>query len=140
MYDNYNYPLGADGPDAPWNQSDGEQSPVSVDVCISQTLHRDTTIEVDDYTAEGWEDAEPDGEGGYMRSGGIDYDFSDCNFDAQYEDQEYDIPKLLEKLKELATERMNQEGTDAKTKRELAGIIKGCDGWVLDESVVMKND
>lgn len=24
MYDNYNYPAGADGPDAPWNQTDVE--------------------------------------------------------------------------------------------------------------------
>ena len=61
MYDNYNYPAGADEPNAPWNQSDPE--PVEVEVTISQSLSRSTTITVTDYTAEEWEDVECDEDG-----------------------------------------------------------------------------
>ena len=45
------YPPGAEfDPNAPYNQSDPE--PVEVDVCISQTLHKSTTISTTDYVAE----------------------------------------------------------------------------------------
>ena len=63
MYNNYDYPCGADGPDAPWNQSDLE--PVEVDVTISQSLSRSTKIKVTDYISNEWEDVEPNNKGGF---------------------------------------------------------------------------
>ena len=45
---NTNYPVGANIPEAPWNKSD--QEPVNIDVIISQSLSRSTTIRVTDLT------------------------------------------------------------------------------------------
>lgn len=44
MYDNYNYPLGADTPDAPWN----EKKPTKevIEVTVSHTLSKNTIIKV----------------------------------------------------------------------------------------------
>ena len=92
-----NYPPGAaNDPNAPYNQSD--PTPVKVAVCISQSLSRNTTIKVTDYTAEKWEDVEVDVDGPYVISG-IDYDFSYSNLKEAYEEQEYTIPQLLDYLK-----------------------------------------
>ena len=96
MYNNYDYPCGADGPDAPWNQSDLE--PVEVDVTISQSLSRSTKIKVTDYISNEWEDVEPNNKGGFYRTKEIEYDFSDCDLKGAYEEQEYTIPELLDYL------------------------------------------
>ena len=70
--DNYNYPMGADTPDAPWNQRDPE--PVEVEVQVTIVLTKNIKLPVTDYIVE---------------PGGIDedgvpmsqlYDFDDCDF------------------------------------------------------------
>ena len=45
--DNYNYPLGADNAEAPWNKKD--QIPEEIDVLVSITLSKNITIKVTDY-------------------------------------------------------------------------------------------
>lgn len=50
MYDNYNYPMGADTPDAPWNQESQEYKRVKVIASI--TLSKDLEIDVNDYTID----------------------------------------------------------------------------------------
>lgn len=137
MYDNYNYPVGANTPDAPWNQSDPE--PVEVKVTISQSLSRSTTITVTDYTAEEWEDCEPDGEGGFYRTGGVDYDFSDSNLKEAYEIQEYTIPELLEYLKSYLIADIAQCSEESSKKKLLQCILKGCEGWTVDETEVVED-
>ena len=53
------YPTGAEhDPNAPWNKED--QKPIQVKVTISQSLSRLTTIEVTDYIAKEYTDAEYD--------------------------------------------------------------------------------
>ena len=89
MYNNYDYPYGADIPNAPWNQSDPE--PVEVEVAISQTLSKSTKILITDYTVNKWEDVETDNEGGFLRTGGVEYDFSDSDLKGAYNEQEYTI-------------------------------------------------
>ena len=45
--DNYNYPVGADNKDAPWNK---EEAPIKeFDVFISQTLSKSTTVSTNNY-------------------------------------------------------------------------------------------
>lgn len=76
--DNYNYPWGADTPDAPWNQSDPE--PKEVDVTVSITLSKQITIKVDDYK----EYTEQNEDGIYTT-----VDFSDCDLKEAVKKQIY---------------------------------------------------
>ena len=73
MYDNYNYPPGADGPDAPWNQVDLE--PREIEVTVSITLSKTVKVEVDDYSIE--DDDE----------GGVCYDYSECDLEKVVKEQ-----------------------------------------------------
>jgi hypothetical protein len=72
-----NYPIGADTPDAPWNQVDPE--PKKIEVTVSITLSKTVEVEVTDYTAK-----EEFDEDGYH---GISYDYSECNLEQAVRDQ-----------------------------------------------------
>jgi len=133
MYDNYNYPAGADTPDAPWNQCDPE--PKEVEVCVSYSVSRTFTISVTDYVAEHWEDCERGDEGEIIRTGGTEYDFSDCDLKSAYEEQELTLPDLLNTLKEYAQKELD-EGCDFNSRKHyLERLIAACD-WTEDECCV----
>lgn len=74
---NYDYPMGADTKDAPWNQEDPK--PRTIEVTVSITLSKTVRIKVDDYIAEEYSD-----EDGYH---GISYDYSECNLEQAVRDQ-----------------------------------------------------
>ena len=136
MYDNYNYPIGADIPNAPWNQSDPE--PIEVEVTISQSLSRSTKIKVTDYIANEWEDVDSDDEGGFYKIGGVEYDFSDSDLKGAYEEQEYDIPKLLDYLKAYLIADIAKYNEESNRKKELQHILSCCEGWNVDETEVIQ--
>ena len=77
--DNYNYPMGADTADAPWNQVDPE--PIEIEVTISITLSKTVKIYVDDYIQEA---PEVDEDGHYHKG---DIDFSECNLSKAVKEQ-----------------------------------------------------
>lgn len=137
MYNNYDYPYGADIPNAPWNQSDPE--PVEVDVTISQSLSRSTKITVTDYIAEEWEDCEPDEGDGFYRTGGVDYDFSDSDLKRAYEEQEYTIPELLDYLKAYLITDIAECSEESGRKKKLQHILACCEGWEVDETEVVED-
>jgi len=74
---NYDYPMGADTPNAPWNKIDPE--PKKIKVTVSITLSKTVEVEVTDYTAE--EDYDEDG------YNGINYDYSECDLEQAVRDQ-----------------------------------------------------
>lgn len=74
---NYDYPMGADTPNAPWNKIDPE--PRKIEVTVSITLSKTVEVEVTDYTAE--EDYDEDG------YNGINYDYSECDLEQAVRDQ-----------------------------------------------------
>ena len=74
---NYNYPMGADIPNAPWNKIDTE--PKKIKVTVSITLSKTVEVEVTDYTAE--EDYDEDG------YNGINYDYSECDLEQAVREQ-----------------------------------------------------
>ena len=74
---NYDYPMGADTPDAPWNQVEPESR--KIEVTVSITLSKTVEVEVTDYTAE--EDYDEDG------YNGINYDYSECDLEQAVRDQ-----------------------------------------------------
>lgn len=137
MYNNYDYPCGADGPDAPWNQSEPE--PVEVDVTISQSLSRSTKIITTDYIVNEWEDFEPDEEGRFYRTGGIEYDFSDSDLKGAYEEQDYTIPELLDYLKAYLIADIADCDKESGKKQKLQHILDCCEGWEVDETEVIEN-
>lgn len=123
MYDNYNYPPGADTPDAPWNQ------PVIPDkefeVSVQETLCRISEIVTDNYIP-GYRDEE-----GYWE----DDDTSDTDWEEEYKNQHYTILQLLAELKEMAEKELKTlPKTDYKRERKLKSIIEDCEGWELDDS------
>lgn len=74
---NYDYPMGADIPDAPWNQVDPK--PRKIEVTVSITLSKTIEVEVNDYTTE----EEVDEEGNHN----IYYDYSNCDLEQAVRDQ-----------------------------------------------------
>ena len=131
------YPTGAEhDPNAPWNKED--QKPIQVKVTISQSLSRSTTIEVTDYIAKEYTDAEYDEDEYLNITGGIKYDFSDSNLKESYEIQEYTIPELLEYLKSYLTVDIAECGENSGRKKMLQYILKCCEDWKVDETEVIE--
>ena len=145
------YPIGEEyNPNAPYNQSNIE--PIQLNVIISQSLSRPTTIEVTDYTTNEWEDIEYDEDGHMNRTKGIEYDFSDSNLKRSYEEQEYTIPELLREFGwileikiieiEAAIKFNDNMSIDKKALESNIShynkLLESIEGWIVDELEVIK--
>lgn len=78
MYDNYNYPLGADNPDAPWNQEENPER--EIEVTVSVTLSKTIKVKVSDYDII---NSGKDEDGEYFE----DIDYSNCDLKSAVEEQ-----------------------------------------------------
>ena len=76
--DNYNYPCGTDGPNAPWNQADNPER--EIEVTVSVTLSKTVKIKVSDYEIT---DSGKDEDGEYFE----DIDYSNCDLKGAIEEQ-----------------------------------------------------
>ena len=141
MYDNYNYPCGADGPDAPWNQPEVPER--DFDITCSQSLSRTAVVTTNNYIpgASGV-DYEPDDEGGYYASGWHDPDdTSDTDWSKEYDECGHYTPlQLIQLFRETLKEQLKSwEGVDdtyaAKMQvRKIEHLIEECNGWAEDET------
>ena len=149
MYDNYNYPAGADNEQAPWNQEDVPEK--EFEVTCSQSLSRTATVWTSNYIpgASGV-DYEPDGEGGYCASGWHDDpDTSDTDWAREYESNGYKTPlQLIQMLREYLEKDLrdiqkdmlpNDRSFKATKARRLKGLIEECDCWTEDETEYVEN-
>lgn len=149
MFESGYFPPGAEhDPNAPYNQSDPD--PIDIDCYVSCSISKDVTVSTTDYIAEKWEDWDMDAEGDYVHSGGVDYDFSNCNFSEVYHQNHYGILELLEQLKvflEGAIEKLEQLSPEASKEEKAARranlriykqMLEDCQGWTLDEEEVGK--
>lgn len=75
---NYNYPRGTDGPNAPWNQADNPER--EIEVTVSVTLSKTVKIKVSDYEIT---DSGKDEDGEYFE----DIDYSNCDLKGAVEEQ-----------------------------------------------------
>ena len=73
-----NYPMGANTPNAPWNQVDNPES--EIEVTVSVTLSKTVKIKVSDYEIT---DSGKDEDGEYFE----DVDFSKCDLKGAVEEQ-----------------------------------------------------
>lgn len=78
MYDNYNYPLGADNPDAPWNQKENPKR--EIEVTVSVTLSKTIKVKVSDYDII---NSGKDEDGEYFE----EVDYSNCDLKSAVEEQ-----------------------------------------------------
>lgn len=76
--DNYNYPMGADTKDAPWNQVDNPER--EIEVTVSVTLSKTVKIKVSDYEIT---DSGKDEDGEYFEN----IDYSNCDLKGAVEEQ-----------------------------------------------------
>lgn len=145
MYDNYNYPMGADTPDAPWNQSDPDD--MEFEVSCTQTLSRIDTVVTNNYIpgASGV-DYESDDEGGYVAYGWKDDpDTSNTDWGDEWENNDLHTPlQLIDMLKDYVQKEADKylidhkdDHLDGKTCRaekqwrykRLLKIIDECETW-----------
>lgn len=143
MYDNYNYPCGADTSDAPWNQVDVPEK--EFEITCSQSLSRTAIVTTNNYIpgASGV-DYEPDDEGGFSAcSWQDDDDTSDTNWGNAYKGNGYKTPlQLIQMFKEYLEKDLERVDTIAKEtnqnkeflERKLKHLIEECDCWQDDET------
>lgn len=119
--DNYNYPVGSDTSDAPWNQSENSEKEIEVTVCIS--LSKTVKIKVSDYKIT---DCGKDEDGYYFE----DIDYSDCDLKGAVGEQitlPHEVGQLL----------VNMEDNPIKMSHKLKNIKEDLCGWNVDELEVI---
>ena len=114
--DNYNYPVGFDTENAPWNREDNP--PKEIEVTVSITMSKTFKIDVDDYTMI------EDDDGSYFP------DFSECNLYKALEDQIY-LPNEIGDIIEQDLE------SNKISKFKYKDIIKDLKDWNVDDSEVI---
>ena len=126
MYDNYNYPPGADTPDAPWNEPIVPER--EFDVTISMSLSRTVQCYTNKYIPE------VDEENGHLY-----VDTSNTPWSEVYGDNHKTIPELLEELKKYIQKDFDNLADDetkmdkAFHRRRLEFLLTECDEWTVDE-------
>lgn len=111
--DNYNYPMGADTKDAPWNQADNPER--EIEVTVSVTLSKTVKIKVSDYEIT---DSGKDEDGEYFE----DIDYSKCDLKRAVEEQ---ITLPQDAYKYVKGESDNDQYNDLK-------------GWCVDDFEVIE--
>ena len=114
---NYDYPLGTDTKDAPWNQKELPER--EIEVTISVTLSKTVKIKVSDYTIT---NSGKDEDGNYFE----DVDYSDCNLKGAVEEQLYLPQEAGQLIEDFAI------GT-VKSKN----IAEDLSNWNVDEMEVI---
>ena len=135
MYDNYNYPYGADTPSAPWNEP--EIPEMDFEVTCSQSLSRTATITTNNYIP--CVEDEP-----HNRIHEEWADTSDTNWADEYSECGYMTPlELIGLLKEYLEKDLrdlqrnmlpNDRSYKATQARRLKGLIEECEDWTEDET------
>lgn len=142
MYDNYNYPPGADTPDAPWNEVPVPEK--EFEITVSQTLVKTCDVITDKYIpgASGVE-YEYDEEGGHAIGWQDPDDTSDVDWEKEYAENDHYTPlELINKFKEYLEKEWDvlknaEEANGAETrrrKREVKHLIDECEGWEKDDT------
>lgn len=119
--DNYNYPLGADTKNAPWNQHDLEA--LEFEVAISQSLSKTATVTTTDYEEE--EDYDD-----CLNQKILAANTSNTDWHEVYKECHYEPYGLITLLKDILTTGK------LPSERERRDLIKECEDWVIDETVV----
>lgn len=115
MYNNYDYPCGTDGPNAPWNQVDNPER--EIEVTVSITLSKTVKIKVSDYEVI---DSGKDEDGEYSE----DIDYSNCDLKGAVEEQ-------------IVLPQNAWDYIAPKSKKEVKAIFD-LKGWNVDDFTVIE--
>ena len=126
MYDNYNYPAGADNPSAPWNEPVIPEQ--EFEIHITQTLSKNAIVSTDDYIPE------TDDE-----TGEISVDTTDTNWLEEYEKDHFTPLQLIAFLKRYLEEELSHDGSVSKNPLYIKYLISECDNWVNEETEIEEN-
>lgn len=116
--DNYNYPIGSDIPEAPWNRVPNPER--EIEVTVSVTLSKTVKIKVSDYEIT---DSGKDEDGDYFE----DIDYSDCDLKRAVEEQIYLPQEAGQLIEDFAI------GT-VKAKN----MVEDLSNWNIDDFEVME--
>lgn len=125
--DNYNYPMGADTPDAPWNQVDLPEK--EIEVTISLTLSKTVKIFVDDYIIE-----EEFDDGHYYKS----CNFSECDLHEAVKNQivlPNEISEYIEKVVKVQENIKTSKPLNLPPR--IKNAIEDCKDWCVDDFEVI---
>jgi hypothetical protein len=123
MYDNYNYPEGADNEMAPWNQ--GENKPIEREVIATFTLSTSKPTSTTHYYCEG------DKYEGYYEV------TDDTDWTKEYQEQHYTPLGLINEFKTFLEEQKEKK-TDKSKIHKIEWLIKECSDWNEDELEVVE--
>lgn len=113
--DNYNYPMGADNADAPWNQADNPER--EIEVLVSVTLSKTVKIKVSNYEIV---DSGKDEDDEYFE----DIDYSNCDLKSAVESQVVLPHKAWDYI--------------APKSKEETNAIFDLKGWTVDDFEVIE--
>lgn len=139
MYNNFDYPLGADNKDAPWNAL--EEPKKDFEITCSQSLSKTVTISTNNYLpgASGV-DYIPDGDGNYSPEVWCEPDSTlDTNWENEYHENDYHTPIQLIELFKQFLEEQKSKGMVFKSLRFTDKLIEECKDWVEDETIYVED-
>ena len=120
MYDNYNYPVCADTPDAPWNEPYIPEK--EFDVEVSFVMRKVVTVTTDDYTLECDDE-----------DGSIYENTENTDWDKAYNNSSNTIQELLHELEKYVKEDIKRhQGSRAKVNR-LNRLLEDCQSWEVED-------
>jgi len=114
MYDNYNYPPGADTPDAPWNEKENPEIEVVAEVTVL-LKKSDVKISTSNYN--------------FDEDGEIELNDCYCDIEEYYEKQCNPIPKMLGELTKYINGELAGGDISASRRQELEAMLQDCVGW-----------
>lgn len=128
------YPIGAElDPRAPWNEP-SEAPEHEVEVWVSTSLSRPAVISAQGVIEEE-PDVEQDEEGNrtYIRN----YDYSNCNFTKDFENQYYTIKEILTNLADVVND-IGLHGLTDSNLRKLNKLAREGELWEENELEVVR--
>lgn len=114
MYNNYDYPVGADTPDAPWNIEDLPEKNFAITVSCS--LSKDTEVTSNNYD-----------ETGFYGAGSLNEPWN------TYTDSEDTVEEIIDFARQCAKSMLTKHDYSIKSKWGLKRMINSCKGWAVDE-------
>lgn len=123
MYDNYNFPMGADTPDAPWNKKEVPEKNFTIDVtCVLEK--KGVNVTTNDYQPEV-----------VIRDEQVVEPLSteNTNWEQAYKECRYTIPELLQELENYIKQDLERYKGSSSKERQLKEMLEDCQGWNVYE-------
>jgi hypothetical protein len=124
------YPTGAEhDPRAPWNEPNPPEE-LSFEVCVSQTLSKNTKVITNDYFVEVDCDIE-----GYSTS----IDTSETNWKEVYNKSKMTPLELIVELKAILERTLPDPVVFPKEYKKAKYLIEECENWIEDDFEIIEN-